>query len=67
MKPEKIFLTINQFVKEYGGNEYITQGSVRYKIRNKETNGFKSAFKKVGKRVLIDANEFWDIIEEMKK
>lgn len=29
-----------------------------------ETNGFEKAFKKVGSRVLVDADEFWRVVDE---
>lgn len=35
------------------------KGGLRHMIFHKETNGFKTAFKKVGRRVLIDESEFF--------
>jgi hypothetical protein len=39
------------------------EGGLRHMIFNRETNGFASAFKKVGRRVLIDEAEFFACIE----
>ncbi|MGZ8250564.1 MAG: hypothetical protein ACXWUF_21295 [Methylomagnum sp.] len=42
-------------------------GGLRHLIFNEETNGFANAFKRVGKRVLVDESEFFRIIEEQNK
>jgi hypothetical protein len=39
------------------------EGGLRHMIFNKDSNGFASAFKKVGRRVLIDEAEFFACIE----
>jgi len=38
-------------------------GGLRHLIFNEETNGFKSAFKRVGSRVLVDEAEFFACID----
>ncbi|MGZ8159768.1 MAG: hypothetical protein ACXWT4_13270 [Methylobacter sp.] len=38
-------------------------GGLRHLIFNEKTNGFASAFKRVGRRVLIDEAEFFKCIE----
>lgn len=38
-------------------------GGLRHLIFNEDTNGFKKAFKRVGRRVLIDEAEFFACIE----
>jgi hypothetical protein len=38
------------------------EGGLRHMIFHKETNGFATAFKKVGRRVLIDEAEFFACI-----
>lgn len=38
-------------------------GGMRHLIFNGETNGFKSAFKRVGGRVLVDEAEFFACVE----
>jgi hypothetical protein len=38
-------------------------GGLRHLIFNEHTNGFASAFKRVGRRVLIDEAEFFRCIE----
>ncbi len=39
------------------------QGGLRHLIFNEKTNGFASAFKRVGRRVLIDEAEFFACVE----
>ncbi len=38
------------------------QGGLRHLIFNEKTNGFASAFKRVGRRVLVDESEFFRIV-----
>jgi hypothetical protein len=38
-------------------------GGLRHLIFNEKTNGFASAFKRVGRRVLIDEAEFFHCVE----
>ncbi|MEI7997608.1 MAG: hypothetical protein WCH01_22195 [Methylococcaceae bacterium] len=40
-------------------------GGMRHLIFNAKTNGFDSAFKRVGRRVLVDEAEFFAIIARM--
>jgi hypothetical protein len=40
-------------------------GGLRHLIFYAETNGFKSAFKRVGRRVLIDEAEFFRCVEKV--
>lgn len=63
-------------VKDSSGTRYITvkdwpkyhdwppYGGLRHLIHKRETNGFKSAFKFVGRRVLIDEAEFFRCIDD---
>ncbi len=39
------------------------QGGLRHLIFNAETNGFETAFKRIGRRVLVDETEFFACIE----
>ncbi len=39
-------------------------GGLRHLIFNEKTNGFKTAFKRVGNRVLIDEAEFFACVEK---
>ena len=48
-------------------NEYYDwppPGGLRHIIFNAERNGFASAIKRVGRRVLIDPVKFWQIVDE---
>jgi hypothetical protein len=42
-------------------------GGLRHIIFHAETNGFAPAIKRVGRRVLIDPEKFWQIVEEQNK
>lgn len=39
------------------------QGGLRHLIFNEKTNGFATAFKRIGRRVLIDEAEFFACVE----
>lgn len=66
--------TVNNYAR--GPPKYITvpdwpkyfswppNGGLRHIIFNSETNGFAPAIKRVGRRVLIDSQKFWEIVEE---
>jgi hypothetical protein len=43
------------------------QGGLRHLIFNEKTNGFASAFKRVGRRVLIDETEFFACVERQNQ
>lgn len=43
------------------------QGGLRHLIFNAETNGFKTAFKRVGYRVLIDEAEFFACVDRQNQ
>ena len=48
-------------------NEYHAwppQGGLRHLIFNEKTNGFASAFKRVGRRVLIDESAFFACVDK---
>jgi hypothetical protein len=42
-------------------------GGLRHLIFNEHTNGFASAFKRVGRRVLIDEQAFFAIIDKQNQ
>ena len=42
-------------------------GGLRHLIFNQETNGFKTAFKRVGRRVLIDEAEFFACVDKQNQ
>jgi hypothetical protein len=51
-------------------NEYHAwppQGGLRHLIFNEKKNGFASAFKRVGRRVLIDEVEFFACVDRQNK
>lgn len=54
--------TVNQFSEK---NPAFTPGALRALRFNCDTNGFNEAFVKVGRRVLIDEEQFFKAIEKM--
>lgn len=40
-------------------------GGMRHLIFNKSVNGFETAFKKIGRRVLIDEDEFFNCVDKV--
>lgn len=51
-------------------NEYHAwppYGGLRHLVFNQKTNGFDSAFKRVGRRVLVDEREFFRCVENMNR
>lgn len=42
-------------------------GGMRYLVFNSKTNGFQSAFKRVGSRVLVDEAEFFACVERQNE
>ncbi len=55
------FLTIKQFAEKH---PVFTQSSLRWLRFNQGTNGFADAFRCVGRRVLINEDRFFELIEE---
>ena len=43
------------------------QGGLRHLIFNEKTNGFATAFKRVGRRVLVDETEFFACVERQNQ
>lgn len=60
----KQLLTVQSWNKHH---PWPPEGGLRHLIFHKDSNGFATAFKKVGKRVLIDEAEFFRIISEQNK
>ncbi|MCU7870735.1 MAG: hypothetical protein KZQ98_19770 [Candidatus Thiodiazotropha sp. (ex Lucinoma borealis)] len=44
--------------------EWPPIGGLRHIIFHADTNGFSPAIKRVGRRVLIDHEKFWKIVDE---
>ena len=43
------------------------QGGLRHLIFNEKTNGFATAFKRVGRRVLIDEAAFFAVVDKQNQ
>lgn len=56
-------LTINNFIEEH--KSFASHGGIRHLIfqSHNNQNGFQTAFKRIGSRVLIDENEFFQCVE----
>ena len=48
-------------------HEWPPQGGLRHLRFHADTNGFKSAFKRVGRRVLIDESAFFRCVEHQNR
>jgi hypothetical protein len=51
----KRFYTVKQIPSYYPA---FTESSIRYLIFNQKQNGFDSCIRKIGKKILIDADDF---------
>jgi len=58
------YATVKQFAKE---QNIFGESALRWMIFHKEKNGFKPAFKKVGKKVLIDKPTFYSLVANETK
>lgn len=54
------YLTVSQFAKKYPS---FTEASLRYYIFNEKTNGFDKVTRRVGAKVLLVEEAFFDWIE----
>lgn len=63
-------LTLSRLIPVPEWNQHHSwppQGGLRHLIFNEKTNGFSSAFKRVGRRVLVDEREFFRIVNEQNQ
>lgn len=58
-------LTVRQFTQKY---PWPTESGLRALIfaASKNENKFQTAFKRIGRRVLIDQSEFWLCVDRMQ-
>lgn len=56
-KAPPVLLTVKDWIKKHPFPK--SEGSLRYMIHARKTNGFDTAFKKIGRRLLIDEAEFF--------
>ena len=63
---ETQLLTVRQFTQKY---PWPTESGIRALIfgASKNENKFQSAFKRVGRRVLIDQSEFWLCVDRIQE
>ena len=55
--------TVKDFVENV---DWLTEGSLRWLIFNRETNGFNKCIRRMGNRILISAPDFEEWIESQK-
>ena len=64
MGPIKLYVSIKEFALI---NKVFSYEAIR-KIRHRcKENGFETAFIKVGKRVMVDVDEFWECARSKAK
>ena len=56
-------LTVKQFAEKHPA---FSEASLRYHIFNEETNGLSSAVIRIGRKVLIKEDAFFDWIEALQ-
>ena len=56
----RLFIPVTEWNKHY---DWPPPGGLRHLIFYAKTNGFAEAFKRVGRRILVDADRFWSIVE----
>lgn len=66
MDTAKKMYTVKQFVKEGQWPSLGALKSIIFDAKNNKNN-FGSAFKRIGRRVLIDPEEFWACVERAQK
>lgn len=59
--PGKDYVTVKKFVERYPSG--LTESALRALIFDAPHNGFSTAFKRIGRRVLIDVSAFWEIVD----
>lgn len=59
-----MLLTVKQFCQ---ANPAFTEGGIRWLLFNREENGLARAVVKVGRRVLIDVNQFFRWLSEQNE
>lgn len=64
MRPNKSYVSIKEFANLQRVFSYAALRAIRRRVK---LNGFDSAFIKVGKRVVIDVDEFWDCARTKSK
>lgn len=53
--------TIRQFSDRH---EAFSEGSLRWLVFNATSNGFRDAFVRIGRRVLVDEDSFFQIVRQ---
>ncbi len=68
-EPENRLLTVNQFVEMCKGGWPASAATVRAIIFDaaRGRNKFHLAFKRIGRRVLVDPVAFWHCADQMQK
>lgn len=60
----KTYLTVRQFSEKHTA---FSQSSLRALIFHRQANGFAPAFLRIGRKILIDEETFFEVIEKLNK
>lgn len=58
------YFTVKQFAVKF---PFVSQSSLRWMIFNAEKNGFSKVIKRIGAKILINANLFEDWLKEINQ
>jgi len=64
MRPIKVYASIKEFALL---QRVFSYNAIRAIRRRSLENGFETAFIKVGKRVMVDVDDFWDCARNKSK
>lgn len=67
MEPKKIYLTTRKFAEEHSRKGWPTWNALRNMHCRRRELQFETAFIKLGRRVLVDYDEFWACVERKEK
>jgi hypothetical protein len=54
-------LTVNQFLEEHN---FLSHGGLRFLLFNSQKNGLEKAIKRLGRKILIDEQKFFEWVNE---
>jgi hypothetical protein len=63
-RPPRVLRTVRQFCQKHPA---FTLGSTRWLLFHRQTNGLEEAVVKIGRRVLIDEDKFFDWLDEQNE
>lgn len=64
MEVNRRLATVNQLVESYPS---FTSSSIRWLIFNEKTNGFSQCLRRIGRKILIDLDQFEQWIDQQQE